>query len=347
MALRLRAVFVDTWELFKSHAWLMIIRNRWYIIIHHNTICAWYMEGYHHPWRESLLNKQEMTLQLLNKQLSVESPWSLGSSFLSPYHECQTWISHIETAKTWHEPIPHSIGLHCSSSFCSHTNKVWAIRSRCRTCRTKNSKVFGGIPSLFVPVSHVVSGWYVAYGPLFMRMYGMLFARQFPSIYHLPWSSFVVCINSIYIYIYIYNYMEYCIRSIKMCHLYKSMSFRTNNGHQLSRLQNPFCRAFCRRSLTVGGCRLLVVKRKLASGYLWRCQKRWSPCSVLVAFLIGCTPSAGPLWCSVDILVIRASPRVASSHSRMASAEGSESRQRMPIVQQWNLGLDGLPSTGL
>jgi hypothetical protein len=241
MALRLRAVFVDAWELFKSHAWLMIIRNRWYIIIHHNTICAWYMEGYHHPWCESLLNKQEMTLQLLNKQLSVESPWSLGSSFLSPYHECQTWIWQIETAKTWHETIPHSIGLHCSSSFCSHTNKVWAIRSRCRTCRTKNSKVFGGIPSLFVPVSHVVSGWYVAYGPLFMRMYGMLFARQFPSIYHLPWSSFVVCINSIYIYIYkcMYNYMEYCIRSRNMCHLYKSMSFRTNNGHQLSRLQNP------------------------------------------------------------------------------------------------------------
>ena len=58
--------------------------------------------------------------------------------------------------------------------------------------------------------------------------------------------------------------MEYCIRSIKMCHLYKSMSFRTNNGHQLSRLQNPFCRAFCRRVPAVGGCRLPAVKKGVA-----------------------------------------------------------------------------------
>jgi len=84
-----------------------------------------------------------------------------------------------------------------------------------------------------------------------------------------------------------------------------------------------------------------------ACGYRWLCQKRCKPWSEEVALWTGCTASAGPLWCSIAILVILASPYVESNQHLTASAETSDTRQRIPIVQQWNLGLEGLPSTGL
>ena len=76
-----------------------------------------------------------------------------------------------------HDPTEcRSMGLHCSSSSCSQANKVWAIRSRCRTCRWKNQPVmFGGIPALLVPSCEPCAecGWCMACGPLCLRMYGI------------------------------------------------------------------------------------------------------------------------------------------------------------------------------